>query len=46
MQVTTDELLQLLGAKEAELFLLRRHAALLEARLARMAEESCGPVDD
>jgi hypothetical protein len=31
MQLSTDDLLLMLGTKEAELFALRRHVAALEA---------------
>ena len=32
MNITTDELLTIIGAKEAELFVLRKRIAELEAR--------------
>jgi hypothetical protein len=38
LQVTTDELLQLIGAKEAELFILRRQIAALQSQLPQLAK--------
>jgi hypothetical protein len=40
MQITVDELLQLLGAAHAELFLVRRAAVSLEAELAAQHERA------
>lgn len=40
MQITVDELLQILGGKEAELFLLRRHVADLQAEIDAAAAKT------